>query len=762
MGDVLLLSLRKLPFRKALVTLALVPLAAVVGLGMMVGFKSYQEYERLQRARIMAELAYAGGELMLTVPLESMLPPSERPKTRTVSDATYNNMIEQLDRLKALGYNDELTLRLRSNLETAYSRMSEYRQKQDAGDTDPLMPLRYAKPVVQAGMAMASRAGGLTDDVALARDIRGYHAWMKVNEGQLLSGRMGQIYIQKRSFSKVEQALFDEGSNQIRNFDPDFRAFVSKPIQERVDAFFASPDGKVLTDIYAAMASLEDYKGKPEVYDAFTEATGKRTQVIAGFLRENGQNLIKGADARLNAAWFSMVAIISGVAAFVVLVIALGVLITRSLSSSILGISKSMTVLAEGNTAAAIPYTDRRDEIGTMAHSVEVFRQAALRNAELEAEADGNRARMEAERATLQAEAEREADERLRQATGALAASLRRLAGGDMLCDIHQPLASQFESLRADFNSSVAQLRETLKAVGSTVTVVAGGSREISDASDNLARRTEQQAASLEETAAALEQITANVTSTSHRTIEAREVVRHARNQAEKSGSVVRNAVTAMERIEQASRQINQIISVIDEIAFQTNLLALNAGVEAARAGEAGKGFAVVAQEVRELAQRSANAAKEIKGLIANSTAAVSEGVKLVSDTGQGLTAIEELVLTINTHMDAIATAAHEQSSGLAEVNTAVNHMDQATQQNAAMVEEMNAAGAGLAGESHKLHELIARFQLVQAGPGTSSGSALRQVAKTMRQPSASAIRSGAAVSAMGSPATASQHWEEF
>jgi len=136
--------------------------------------------------------------------------------------------------------------------------------------------------------------------------------------------------------------------------------------------------------------------------------------------------------------------------------------------------------------------------------------------------------------------------------------------------------------------------------------------------------------------------------------------------------------------------------------------------------------------------------------------------VKLVSDTGQGLTAIEELVLTINTHMDAIATAAHEQSSGLAEVNTAVNHMDQATQQNAAMVEEMNAAGAGLAGESHKLHELIARFQLVQAGPGTSSGSALRQVAKTMRQPSASAIRSGAAVSAMGSPATASQHWEEF
>lgn len=163
-------------------------------------------------------------------------------------------------------------------------------------------------------MAMASRAGGLTDDVALARDISGYHAWMKVNEGQLLSGRMGQIYIQKRSFGKVDQARFDEGSNQIRDFDPDFRAFVSKPMQDRVDAFFASPDGKALTDIYAAMASLEDYKCKPELHDVFAEAAGERTQVITGFHREDDQSLIKGADARLNAVWFSMVFIISGVA----------------------------------------------------------------------------------------------------------------------------------------------------------------------------------------------------------------------------------------------------------------------------------------------------------------------------------------------------------------------------------------------------------------------------------------------------------------
>ncbi len=208
-----------------------------------------------------------------------------------------------------------------------------------------------------------------------------------------------------------------------------------------------------------------------------------------------------------------------------------------------------------------------------------------------------------------------------------------------------------------------------------------------------------------------LEEITANVKMTSRRTVEARDLVRDARGKADHSGVVVDNAVKAMQRIEQASGQISQIISVIDEIAFQTNLLALNAGVEAARAGEAGKGFAVVAQEVRELAQRSANAAKEIKVLIGNSANAVNEGVKLVGDTGSGLAAIAEVVQSISGHMDAIATAAHEQSSGLAEVNTAVNHMDQATQQNAAMVEEMNAASAGLAQEASNLAALLSQFR---------------------------------------------------
>ncbi|MCM2435925.1 methyl-accepting chemotaxis protein [Agrobacterium rosae] len=386
-------------------------------------------------------------------------------------------------------------------------------------------------------------------------------------------------------------------------------------------------------------------------------------------------------------------------------------IVIRRVAMPITRLTECMNVLARGNRDVIVPGGNRTDEIGGMARSVQVFQRAAIRNAELESEAIENSRKAEAERLAIEERAAAEAEFRLNKATGALATGLRKLASGDMLCEIHEEFAPQFEALRTDFNSSVAQLRDVLLAVADSSGNVHGGSGEISRASSDLAKRTESQAASLEQTAAALEEITVNIQTTSVRTVEARDLVQGARRKADHSGEVVGNAVKAMERIEQSSKQITQIISVIDEIAFQTNLLALNAGVEAARAGEAGKGFAVVAQEVRELAQRSAGAAKEIKKLIANSESAVLEGVKLVGDTGKGLADIVGLVQAINQHMDAISTAAKEQASGLKEVNSAVNHMDQATQQNAAMVEEMNAASVGLAQESEKLAELLSTFR---------------------------------------------------
>ncbi|SCX12276.1 MULTISPECIES: methyl-accepting chemotaxis protein [Agrobacterium] len=375
-------------------------------------------------------------------------------------------------------------------------------------------------------------------------------------------------------------------------------------------------------------------------------------------------------------------------------------------------LTQAMRKLAGGDLSVIINGSSRKDEIGDMARAVEIFREAAIQNRELEAETVRGREAAEAERISIQQRAEGEAEERLQRATSGLAHGLKRLAAGDLLCELDEQFSEQFESLRHDFNSSVHQLRTALESVSKTALSVRSGSDEISSASDQLSKRTEQQAASLEETAAALEEVTTNVKQTSERANEAREMVRNASERAENSSKVVSNAVDAMSRIETASNQIGQIIGVIDEIAFQTNLLALNAGVEAARAGEAGKGFAVVAQEVRELAQRSAKAAKEIKALVGNSEAAVNQGVVLVNDTGEGLTEIAGLVAAINEQMGAIATAAREQATGLSEINSSVNHMDQVTQQNAAMVEEMNAAGAGLAEESRRLSELLGGFQM--------------------------------------------------
>ncbi|MBP1852118.1 methyl-accepting chemotaxis protein [Rhizobium halophytocola] len=293
-----------------------------------------------------------------------------------------------------------------------------------------------------------------------------------------------------------------------------------------------------------------------------------------------------------------------------------------------------------------------------------------------------------------------------------IGSGLERLSDCNIRFTIDEPFVDEFEHLRHDFNESLARFQQTLERVMSQTTMLSAKSGEMSSSANGIAYRSERQAAALEETSAALEQITVTVRESVGRTGEARDLVREARSAATKSVVVVNSTVEAMERIEAASEKITNIIDVIDEIAFQTNLLALNAGVEAARAGDAGKGFAVVAQEVRELAQRSAAAAKEISSLIGNSTKEVEEGVRLVGETGKALKSIEGYVQAIDGNIDAIAVASSEQSSSLTEINSAVNSLDQMTQENAGMVNTMGAIAETVASGAAELEELVKRFKL--------------------------------------------------
>jgi methyl-accepting chemotaxis protein len=401
------------------------------------------------------------------------------------------------------------------------------------------------------------------------------------------------------------------------------------------------------------------------------------------------------------------VAIVAGLLVAVLLMI----IARSSVVGPILQLAKEMKQLAAGDADIALAGADRRDEIGEMAKSVRVFRESDLERARLQAEAAGFQQNLDQQLTDLRATFDLSAREQ-KTVVEVMAAALAKLAKGDLSARIASVMPADYAALKSDFNAAAEGLEDAIRTIASAASEIGSGSDNISHGADELSRRTEQQAASLEETAAALDEIAVTVRQTADGAAQATAEVASARTDAERSGEVVDQAVNAMSAIEDSSRQITQIIGVIDEIAFQTNLLALNAGVEAARAGDAGRGFAVVAQEVRSLAQRSANAAKEIKTLISTSSVQVGAGVDLVTQTGGALGRLINRFAVIDDLVQQIAQSAHDQAAGLTQVNLAVNHMDQAVQQNAAMVEESTAATQALKSEADELVTLVNRFRI--------------------------------------------------
>ncbi|WP_084356201.1 methyl-accepting chemotaxis protein [Novosphingobium lentum] len=396
-----------------------------------------------------------------------------------------------------------------------------------------------------------------------------------------------------------------------------------------------------------------------------------------------------------------------------------------------------MEGLAAGDTENTICYTDYHDCVGRMTKAMAAFRDNVV-------------------------EVQRSREPQL--VVEPLSAALKSLSNNELSCQIHDPFPDAYEALRQNFNGAVDSLAEAIGAVSQTAGSVLIGAQEIHTASNDLSQRNEQQAASLEETSAALNQVTQGVNDTAIAAAEVQKSVAEAHHQATDGGAVVAKAVEAMSAIERSAQEISQIIGVIDGIAFQTNLLALNAGVEAARAGDAGKGFAVVANEVRALAQRSADAAKDIKALITVSSEQVGAGVVLVGETGSVLSKIVSRVGEISTLIGGIASNSQVQASGLQQVNSAVSDMDRVTQQNAAMVEQTTAAARSLTDEARELSDVVSRFdtgrsdRMRQSAPPSQNARLARPARKTSASPSTAARSIAYGSGASGSAGSLSAH----
>lgn len=519
------------------------------------------------------------------------------------------------------------------------------------------------------------------------------------------------------SDTKAKATLVSQMNNALDNFNksmshakilvPDYTAQL-ETLQRQGNALFSNDCARSLQAGGAHAGGNMPPLAQQNCLNAFIPYAAHMTSVRNAMITMSGQKF-QGLTARAQqTTWISMILLITSIIIILLLSCwAITIWIARPLNR----LRSVMQRLSAGDLSVQVPDTDRRDEVGQMARTVMVFKDNGIERHRIEEIAKKTQEEIDSER-TRNESVRAEMSKAQAQVVEALADGLEQLAAGDLEFRIAQNFQESYEKLRLDFNRAIDALQHTMQRIHKNAASVRSNTGEITQSADNLSRRTEQQAASLEEAAASLDEITATVRKASEGASEAKSLANEAKADAERSGNVVEKTVEAMEEIESSSKKISNIIGVIDEIAFQTNLLALNAGVEAARAGDAGRGFAVVATEVRALAQRSADAAKEIKALIMTSGMQVETGVKLVNETGEALGRIVSRVSDLNELVTNIANSSKEQTTALEEVNAAVNQMDQVTQQNAAMVEENTAASYALANEADELSRLVGQFRI--------------------------------------------------
>ncbi len=689
----------------------------------------------------------------------------------TVRDAQ-----KKLGELLALTHSKMLDPKRKANLETMTAQFEGYR-----ADFDKLIDLRHKRDkLVEEGMnpigklvreqvaqlivssreakefELASDLGLLMEKVMLTR-LSAVKFIAAPNEKDF-TGIVDMI----GELSKITDSLPDR-------FRTPEQKRLAKDIDTNIDRYQAAfkEAGEAILAGYSLMD--RDMSGKAKEFAKLAAATGDSHHAALGATRDEMEQTIANAS--------SMEMSIAVAAAVLGLLFAW--FVARSITRPVGDMTGAMTRLAHGDLAVAIPALADKDEIGEMAQAVQVFKNNAIEKKRMdEAEA----VRLEAERKAAEALRMREQaigqeiahlidavskgdltsridlagkdgfyktmseginrlTDTVQGAIADIARVLGALAEGDLNQRITKDYQGAFDGLKTDVNATSAKLGEIVGQISEATEAISQASAEVSSGSADLAERTEQQASSLEETAASMEELGATVRTSAENAQRANKMAGEARGAAEQGGTVAGSAIDAMKQIADASRKITDIIGVIDEIAFQTNLLALNAAVEAARAGDAGKGFAVVAQEVRVLAQRSAQASKEIKTLILNSDNQVQNGVNLVKKAGESLGGIAGAVKEVAALISEIASASAEQASALDEINSAVASMDEMTQKNAALVEETTAAAQSMSGQAADLRQQMSFFKLAQSHAVTtgSRGVATRPAATRHAAPTRTA-----------------------